>query len=66
MESIARLAAILFVQVIGILSFMGLAQRYAAEFFPFLVFAFLFFLGEAGQRSTYDICLSGWWPSRLS
>ena len=41
------IAAILFVQVIGILSFMGLCQRYAAEFFPFLVFAFLFFLRQS-------------------
>lgn len=40
------IAAILFVQVIVILSFMGLCQRYAAEFFPFLVFAFLFFLRQ--------------------
>lgn len=38
------IAAILFLQVIVILSFMGLAQRYTAEFFPLLVFAFLFFL----------------------
>jgi hypothetical protein len=38
------IAAILFVQVVGILTFMGLAQRYLAEFFPFLVFVFLFFL----------------------
>ena len=38
------IAGIFFVQVIGILSFMGLAQRYTAEFFPFLVFAYLFFL----------------------
>lgn len=46
------IAAILFVQVIVILSFMGLCQRYAAEFFPFLVFAFLFFLrqGKAAFR----------------
>jgi hypothetical protein len=44
------IGAILFVQVIGILSFMGLAQRYAAEFFPFLVFAFLFFL-ERGRAA---------------
>jgi hypothetical protein len=41
------IAAILFVQVIGILSFMGLCQRYAAEFFPFLVFAFLIFLRQS-------------------
>ena len=33
-----------FLQVIVILSFMGLAQRYLAEFYPFLIFAFLFFL----------------------
>lgn len=49
------IAAILLVQVIGILSFMGLAQRYTAEFFPFLVFAFLFFLqrGRAAFHSRY-------------
>jgi hypothetical protein len=40
------IAAILFLQIILILSFMGLAQRYTAEFFPFLVFAFVFFLGK--------------------
>jgi hypothetical protein len=51
------IAAILFVQVIGILSFMGLAQRYTAEFFPFLVFAFLFFLqrGRAAFHLRYLI-----------
>ena len=38
------IAGIFFLQVIIILSFMGLAQRYAAEFYPFLIFAFLFFL----------------------
>jgi hypothetical protein len=38
------IAAILFLQVILILSFMCLAQRYAADFFPFLVFAFFVFL----------------------
>jgi hypothetical protein len=38
------IAVIFFLQVIIILSFMGLAQRYAAEFYPFLIFAFLFFL----------------------
>jgi hypothetical protein len=49
------IAAIFFVQVIGILSFMGLAQRYIAEFFPFLVFAFLFFLqrGRAAFHLRY-------------
>ena len=47
------LAAILFVQVIGILSFMGLAQRYTAEFFPFLVFAFFLFL--QGGRAAFHL-----------
>jgi hypothetical protein len=49
------IAAILFVQVISILSFMGLCQRYAAEFLPFLVFAFLFFLrqGKTAFRVRY-------------
>jgi len=37
-------AAIFFLQVLVILSFMGLAQRYLAEFFPFLTVVFLFFL----------------------
>jgi hypothetical protein len=44
------IAAIFFVQGIVILSFMGLAQRYTAEFYPFLVFAFLFFL-ERGRAA---------------
>jgi hypothetical protein len=39
-------AAILLLQVIIILSFMGLAQRYLAEFFPFLIFAFFIFLRQ--------------------
>ncbi|HZS18315.1 MAG TPA: hypothetical protein VFA51_10340 [Candidatus Udaeobacter sp.] len=38
------IAAIFLLQILLILSFMGLAQRYLAEFYPFLVFAFLFFL----------------------
>ena len=38
------IAGILLLQVVVILSFMGLAQRYLAEFYPFLTFAFLFFL----------------------
>lgn len=38
------IAAIFFFQIVVILSFMGLAQRYIAEFCPFLIFAFLFFL----------------------
>jgi hypothetical protein len=39
-------AAIFLLQVIVILSFMGLAQRYLAEFFPFLIFIFLIFLRQ--------------------
>ncbi len=38
------IAAILLLQAVVILSFMGLAQRYLAEFYPFLIFAFLLFL----------------------
>jgi hypothetical protein len=38
------IAGILLLQIIVVLSFMGLAQRYLAEFYPFLTFAFLFFL----------------------
>jgi hypothetical protein len=40
------IAAIFLLQVAVILSFMGLAQRYVAELFPFLIFAFLIFLGQ--------------------
>jgi hypothetical protein len=40
------IAAIFFLQVLVILSFMGLAQRYLAEFFPFLTVAFLPFLRQ--------------------
>jgi hypothetical protein len=40
------IAAIFLLQVVVILSFMGLAQRYVAEFFPFLIFAFLIFLRQ--------------------
>jgi hypothetical protein len=40
------IAAILLIQVIVILAFMGLAQRYLAELFPFLIFAFLIFLRQ--------------------
>lgn len=42
------IAAVLFVQVIVILSFMGLAQRYTAELYPFLIFCFLIFLQSGG------------------
>jgi hypothetical protein len=44
------IAAILFFQGIVILSFMGLAQRYTAEFCPFLIFTFLLFL-RSGQAA---------------
>jgi len=49
------IAAMFFLQVLLILSFMGLAQRYMAEFYPLLVFAFLFFLrqGNAAFRLRY-------------
>jgi hypothetical protein len=48
------IAVIFFLEVLVILSFMGLAQRYAAEFLPFLTFAFLFFLrGTAAFRLRY-------------
>ena len=40
------IAAIFLLQVIVILSFMGLCQRYIAELFPFLIFAFLIFLRQ--------------------
>jgi len=40
------IAAIFLLQVIVILSFMGLAQRYVAELFPFLIFAFLIFVRQ--------------------
>jgi hypothetical protein len=40
------IAAIFLLQIIVILSFMGLAQRYVAELFPFLIFAFLIFLRQ--------------------
>ncbi len=39
-------AAIFLLQLIVILSFMGLAQRYLAEFFPFLIFTFFIFLRQ--------------------
>jgi len=40
------IAGIFFLQVIIILSFMCLAQRYASEFYPFLIFGFLLFLRD--------------------
>ena len=39
-------ATIFLLQVVVILCFMGLAQRYLAELFPFLVFSFLIFLRQ--------------------
>jgi hypothetical protein len=54
------IAGILLLQVIVILSFMGLAQRYAAEFLPFLVFSFFIFLRSGGiavVRMRYAILL---------
>jgi hypothetical protein len=49
------IAAILFVQVIAIMSVPAVIQRYATEFYPFLVFAFFFFLqsGPATFRLRY-------------
>jgi hypothetical protein len=40
------IAVILLLQCLVILSFMGLAQCYLAEFWPFLVFAFFFFVRQ--------------------
>jgi hypothetical protein len=40
------IAAAFLLQVMVILSFMGLCQRYIAELFPFLIFAFLIFLRQ--------------------
>ncbi len=40
------IASIFLLQVIVILSFMGLCQRYIAELFPFLIFGFLIFLRQ--------------------
>jgi hypothetical protein len=40
------IASIFLLQVVLILCFMGLAQRYVAEFFPFLAFAFVCFLRQ--------------------
>jgi hypothetical protein len=46
-DGVDRAIAVIFLlQVIVILSFMGLAQRYLAELFPFLIVAFLIFLRQ--------------------
>ena len=52
------IAAIFLLQVIVILSFMGLCQRYIADLFPFLVFAFLTFLrqGKIAFQLRYLLC----------
>ena len=42
------IAISLLTQVILILSFMGLCQRYTAEIFPFLIFCFIVFLRKGG------------------
>jgi hypothetical protein len=62
----SAIAAIFLLQVIVILSFMGFAQRYLAELFPFLIFAFLIFLrqGKIAFRLRYLLigtgcCLGG-------
>jgi hypothetical protein len=49
------IAAILFIQVIAIMSVPAVIQRYATEFYPFLVFAFFFFLqsGRAAFQLRY-------------
>jgi len=49
------IGAIFLFQVIVILSFMGLCQRYIADLFPFLVFSFLIFLrqGKIAFRLRY-------------
>ena len=51
------IAATLFVEVIGIMSVPAVIQRYATEFYPFLIFAFLFFLrrGKAAFHLRYVI-----------
>jgi hypothetical protein len=53
------IAAIFLLQVIGILSFMGLCQRYIADLFPFLVFAFLIFLRQGKIAFQLRYLLSG-------
>jgi hypothetical protein len=40
------MAICFFAEVVGILSYMGLCQRYVAELFPFLIFAFVLFLRQ--------------------
>jgi hypothetical protein len=49
------MAIFFFAEVVGILSYMGLCQRYVAELFPFLLFGFVFFLqrGKAAFHLRY-------------
>jgi hypothetical protein len=49
------IVAVLFVQVIAIMSVPAVIQRYATEFYPFLAFAFFFFLqsGRAAFHQRY-------------
>lgn len=42
------IAAVLLVQVVAILSYMGVEQRYAAEFYPFLFFCLFIFFQRDG------------------
>ena len=51
-------AAALFLQFITILSFFALAQRYAADLYPFLIFCFTVFL-RAGSLGWQRIVLVG-------
>ena len=53
------IAAIFLLQVIVILSFMGLCQRYIAELFPFLIFAFVIFLRQGKIAFQLRYLLSG-------
>jgi hypothetical protein len=48
------IAVIFFVQVIAIMSVPAVIQRYAAEFYPFLTFAFVFFL-RAGRATLFRL-----------
>ena len=53
------IAAIFLLQVIVILSFMGLCQRYIAELFPFLIFAFVILLRQGKIAFQLRYLLSG-------
>jgi hypothetical protein len=52
-------AIALFAQCLLILSFYGLAQRYAAELYPFLIFAFVLFLRSGGATFLLRYALIG-------